>query len=32
MSYKEVNDLELVSVIGFDGMYLEEYKFSISWC
>jgi hypothetical protein len=30
MSYEEVNDLELVSVIGFDGMYLKECKLYIT--
>jgi hypothetical protein len=26
MSNEEVNVLELISVIGFDGMYIQEYK------
>jgi hypothetical protein len=26
MSNEEVNELELISVIGFDGMYIQEYK------
>jgi hypothetical protein len=26
MSDEEVNDLELVSIIGFDGTYLKECK------
>jgi hypothetical protein len=26
MSDEDVNDLELISVIGFDGMYVQELK------